>query len=300
MAFAVQKKDITSYIHGKILQDKKIFDWFGDNIEYPHGAAAGAIGVPVISDVTSSAIDGTTNLSDGVTNSLVDLTIVDRATCLHVTPKHRRAIDLDDMSFMKGFMDLSLDAFCVQADDEVNDATYTAAPNNSETITAGYANFTVDTTSADTIHASAFLFNQHIGNMIGGIATNNGGSMEGIIMKAAKTAWKNLLGIATLSFPSALMISGLSWSKEANMLSWNGIPITLSAATEETNWGVVSKECLYGYQKRSFALVFDEIDIPAKGVIEDGTGRGKIIPVGVWGYASIDDDLQGMCVNSTS
>lgn len=304
MAFTPVKKHITNYVKGAILADKRwVFEFFtnSDVIDYPFGAAVGVQSVPLISDVAAQTPDGTTIQADSVTNSLIDMTIVDGMTTMHVSPKNARSFDLGDASFMQGFLDLSADAFVVLADDQQNDDIATATPAGASiTIPAGLANFAVDTTSADTINASAYQINATIAQVVGGVAANNGGSMMGMMMKCAKTAWTNLLALATSGLPTAITTSGLRWDAANNLLSWTNIPIYLSSATEENNWGVVSKACLYCLQERSYAMVMDEVDLLSGGIIYDGSGRGKLIPVGVWGRGVIQDTLMGEAVNDTS
>lgn len=301
MAYAPVKRLITDYVVGAVLQNPAwAFNFFGNNVDYTPGAAVGKVSVPLLTAVSLATPDGTTNLSDGLTNSLVDLTVAERASCMHVNAKNKLAFEQGNLAFMQGFLDLTVDGVLALLDDLINDGIYAATPDTSETITTGYANFGVVTTSADTILASCFLINKHIGNAVAGVAANNGGKMTGIIMKAGKTAWKNLMGIANSGSNQAKVTSNLFYDNALQVLSWNGVPIYRSSATEENNWGVASKECLYVIHQRSYAAVVDRVYLFGDGIIHDGTGVAKLIPIVVFAYGSLNDDLQGMCVNGTS
>lgn len=303
MSYTVLRSEITDYVKGKMLQDGGyIFNFFKNNVDYTFGANVGKIDVPLMTGVSTSTPDGTTTLAESVSNTLVSLTVVEDAASHWVNAKNEKSWDDGNPTFLQSYMDMAVDSFNVKADDQMNDAIEAVTPATSITIPAGYANFAIDTTSIDTINASAFLINGVIAEMIGGMAVNDQGMIGGdtMILKVAKTAWLNLLKLATSSFDRAVALSGINYNATDKRLYWNGVPIFLSAATEENNWGVVSKSCIYGVHKRSYALIMDRAYIQAGGLQYDGTGVPKLVLMGVWAQGSINVDLLSEGVNSTS
>ena len=288
-----------NYVQGLIREDSRLwFDFFSKSAALKTDCNVGPVTVQVFGNSTAATPAYDALIDNGVANTAVSVTVASRATSFHLDEANINSFEAGDYGFLDKLSKSALDAVLVGMADAANDLIYTGTPANSETITGGYANFAALTTSNDTIMASAYLFNDHIAAAVGPVLRSGGQDPSKIVIICAKTAYDNLLGISNMT--NLGIGNNLKYNDDTGVLKFKGIPIYASSATEETNWGVVSKECLYVLHQDSFFAKVARMKVQGDGIIYDGTAVPKMNIVTVYGLGVLNDSLQGMCVNSAS
>lgn len=286
MAFAmpIQYSKMT---HQKIIGTKGFVDSFSDVVDVPDGPHAGNVTCTVLQAAVPAAIVEGTQVTNLAVTTAVPLVFVDTQLTMSLKPSQAESYFTKPENLVK-LSQNHADGFIYAAGGAMIADMYASTPGKSVTLTDGQSNMVTDGTVAEG-HENMAKFMSLVAYCMS-VRGNAPPEDFGIICYA--DAFANLITLRSDAGYGAI------YDTAANIWRFLGIPIYSTGYA--TDFGQLSRPCIYVYHKEAGALAFDEPTIMGGGPMWHDDGMIKWTTIGPYGHALIEGDLLGEMLNAAA
>jgi hypothetical protein len=271
------------YIDGPI---PELVRYLGSSVTLPDNAANGVISTQIWTAMTAGTITDGTPTTNLLNNTTVSLTVAECQSTISLTPKQTGGDTLTGENLVKANK-AQVESIYTAAIEAYIAALIAATPTQSNTLTAGYANFKGATATELGILA----------NTITTTAANRSGNMGEFRCLMHPTAWGYLMEAVARLYSSA---SGYNISQQG-VLSYLGCPIIPVPAATTTSWGGASLSTAFIVHPDGAPLLLGPVQIHGGGMIAASDATNKWIMTGVYGLnAAYQVALTGEILNAAS
>lgn len=244
----------TNVITGVLKSDKRWLSKLNSAIQVDGGSRAGSITATVLTTVDSNTITSGNIPGQGINNTQVAFTGVDKSVTYLVNEKDKNNFFNQSSEILAQIAKKAGDSLAQGAEINVIADLVGATPTKTETLPSGHANFVLgSTTPAD----FAALLQQTLARVIAKVSTQTATPLNDLLMLAAPEAYGNLLSLTD---------SVLGLKMIGDVVTYKGCPIYPVISTS-ASWGAASEECVFCIHPEAMGLLMEDAILQGGGLV---------------------------------
>jgi hypothetical protein len=260
--------------------------YLGRNVTWPDQAAAGVFSMPVWTAMTAGSITDGTPVTNLLNNTYKVFTVAECQATISLTPMQAGGPMLDGANMVKANM-AQVESIYLAAFESYIAALIAATPTQSNTLTAGYANFKGATATELGIFANTLVTT----------AANRNGDCSEFRCFMHPTAYGYFFDAVARLYSSA---SGFNISS-GGLLTVFGCPIIPATAATSTSFGGASTPCAFIVHPEGAPLVLGPVKLHGGGAMYASDATVKWIMTGIYAHdADAQVALTGEILNAAS
>lgn len=275
----------SDFVHLSIKGSRGFLSRLNDRFDIPGDAQTGALTVNLLTDTTATDITDGTMLTNDTNSTQVNLTLVDKAATLALTPQNWKASYTKPANLKKIAVNHA-NAIDVLAQAQVISDLVAATPAITETLTVGQVDFIseTDAEARENLSKLSRVLTQCWSFY------NTTDPMSFTIL-TTPIALGNLIAIKLIDVPVP------QFDGNTNKWTYLGVPIFAIAGT---SFGTAGNDALYIINANNYAFKMNSVGLHGGGLINASDGTRKWVTIGTYAHGVITQTSIGVIVNPGS